>query len=82
MQRTKQQRDAHHEKLSTFVAGQVVETHPATDAWMRGVRYVTVKFIGREYVHVEDNDGRTYKFNPDNLVPFYFEGPQENTNGS
>ena len=44
-----------------------VELHPATDAWMRGDRYGTVKSVGRTYVHVVMDSGRTLKVTPENI---------------
>ena len=45
-----------------------IQTHPATDAWMRGDRYGTVTKVGRTYVHVRmDRSGRTLRFTPGNI---------------
>ena len=40
------------------------KVHPATDLFMRGVRYVTVQKIGRKWVHVTGDPmgGDAYKF--------------------
>ena len=54
--------------MSDFAKGDIVGTHPATDAWMRGCRYGQVTETGRKYVYVDFN-GLTLKFVPDNLIP-------------
>ena len=51
-----------------FNPGDRVETHPATDSWMMGDRFGTVKTVGRKYVHVVmDKSGAVRKFAPNNL---------------
>ena len=51
-----------------FTIGQRVESHPATDTWMRGNRYGTVSKIGRKAVSVEmDRTGGTIRFHPSNI---------------
>ena len=55
--------------LSDFRAGQRVQTHPATDTWMRGDRFGNVVTIGRKFIHVKlDLSGRTLRFHPRNLL--------------
>ena len=55
--------------LKDFKAGDRVQAHPATDVWMRGDRYGTVKAVGRQYVTVSmDASGRTLKFLPASLL--------------
>jgi hypothetical protein len=52
--------------LGNFAPGQRVEFHPATDLWMRGARYGTVRKAGRKRVHVEvDRLGRVLRVSPD-----------------
>ena len=62
--------------MSEYDRGDRVQVHPATDAWMRGMRYGTVVSVGPKYVHVLlDRDmkpygtGRTRRFVPKNLIP-------------
>lgn len=56
--------------MQQFQVGQRVQTHPATDVWMRGDRYGTVVRVGRKYVHVAlDRSERTLRFLPENLQP-------------
>jgi hypothetical protein len=56
--------------LADFSAGQRVETHPATSAWIMGDRYGEVEIVGRKWVHVRmDRSGRVRKFAPRNLMP-------------
>ena len=38
--------------------GDRVRIHPATDWYMRGLRFATVRKIGRKYVHLESDCGR------------------------
>lgn len=46
-----------------------VQSHPATDAWMRGDRYGDVVKAGRKWVHVKmDHSGRTLRFSPDDIT--------------
>jgi hypothetical protein len=42
-------------ELTNFRPGDRIELHPATDLWMRGCRYATVRSVGRAYltVHVD-----------------------------
>jgi len=57
-------------KLSDFSKGQRVESHPATNAWIRGDRYGNVTKVGRRLVHVKmDRSERTLKFFPKDLIP-------------
>lgn len=39
--------------LSDFTPGVRIELHPATDLWMRGARFGTVRKIGRKFLMVE-----------------------------
>ena len=39
--------------LNDFTKGDRVELHPATDLWMRGMRFGTVVGIGRKMLNVE-----------------------------
>ena len=53
-----------------FSVGQRVQTHPATDAWMRGLRYGTVTITTKSYVYVRlDHTRRVVRFKPHNLLP-------------
>ena len=55
--------------LSVFNVGDRVESHPATDTWMRGDRFGFVEKIGTKYVHVKmDVSGRIIRFAPENLL--------------
>ena len=53
-----------------FAIGQRVETHPATDAWIRGDRYgVVLGYSGRRVrVHL-DRSNTPRLFHTDNLQP-------------
>lgn len=56
--------------LSDFRIDQRVQLHPATDLWMRGARYGTVRRIGRKHVHVHvDAINRVVRVDPRNLLP-------------
>jgi hypothetical protein len=55
--------------MSDFAVGDIVRTHPVTDAWMQGLRTGVVKKVGRKYVHVDFFDSRIRKFSPHNLLP-------------
>ena len=63
--------------IHPFEPGDRVETHPATDAWMQGLRYGTV--LGRTRSHLHDTDiygvrvrldrsDRVQVFHPDNII--------------
>ena len=54
-----------------FYVGQTVRVHPATDAFMMGVRYARVVKVGRDYVHVvwSMNEAKKFKFLPEFLSP-------------
>lgn len=55
-------------KPDWFSAGQRIETHPATDTWMRGDRFGTVTAIGRKYVSVKMHvSKRTLRMLPSNI---------------
>jgi hypothetical protein len=42
---------------------QRVQSHPATDCWMRGEKFGTVTQIGRKYIHVlMDRSGKVRRF--------------------
>lgn len=45
--------------------GDVVEVHPASDWWMRGVRYGTVLDVRRKYVYIQANTGHRIKLRKD-----------------
>ena len=54
----------------TFQPEDRVQTHPATDAWMRGARYGTVEKVTKQFVHVRlDATGTVVRFSPENLLP-------------
>jgi len=57
--------------IAGFCIGQRVQTHPATDSWMRGDRYGDVVGFkrggGAIKVHL-DVSGRTKAFDPNNLL--------------
>lgn len=53
-----------------FHVGQRVQSHPATDRFMRGVLYGTVTKIGNTSVHVDfDRADRVFRVNPANILP-------------
>ena len=55
--------------VSDFKPGERVKAHPATDAFMRGDVYGTVKAVGRTRVRVAmDRSGVIRAFHPDNLL--------------
>lgn len=41
-------------KPAWFNKGDVVAIHPATDLWMRGVRFAVVVKVGRKWLTVHD----------------------------
>lgn len=46
-------------KTKLFRLHERVELHPATDAWMRGDRYGTIKKVTKKYYHIAmDRSGR------------------------
>lgn len=59
--------------LGTFVVGQRVRLHPATDAWMQGRRYGTIKRFtmrdnGTPIVVVTYDDGASGKHAARNIL--------------
>jgi hypothetical protein len=55
-------------ELKDFRAGDSVELHPATDLWMRGVRFGEVVSVGRKLVLVKlDRLARPVKVAPRNI---------------
>lgn len=51
--------------VADFEAGDLVELHPATDAWMQGDRFGMVSKVGRKYIHVSlDRSERILQFMP------------------
>lgn len=51
--------------VKDFEAGDCVELHPATDAWMQGDRFGLVCKVGRKYIHVSmDRSSRILQFLP------------------
>lgn len=55
--------------VSDFHPGQRVQTHPATDDWMRGDRHGDVVHLGRKLVLVKlDRSGKTKRFRPADLL--------------
>jgi hypothetical protein len=56
-------------RRSSFAVGERVQTHPATDRWMRGDRWGTVTRVGRRLVHVKmDVSGHVAKLHPSNIL--------------
>lgn len=63
--------------ISEVKVGQYVALHPATDLWMRGVRFGTVERLGRKWAYIRafanDSRGRRahrgelHKVSPRNL---------------
>ena len=52
-----------------FSIGDVVRIHPACYAFWQGLRFATVRKIGRRYVTVEAHlTGRLVRFNPQDLT--------------
>ena len=45
-------------QIPVFVVGGRARLHPASDWFMRGVRYATIVKVGRKYVHLQI-DGST-----------------------
>lgn len=55
--------------MDSFFEGQRVQTHPATNSWMRGDRFGEVVQVGRTLVRVKmDRSGLTISFSPKDLV--------------
>lgn len=51
-----------------FPVGCCIQTHPATDAWMKGDRYGEVIGHNSMYVSVKmDKSGKKLKFHPANI---------------
>ena len=48
--------------------GDRIAIHPATDLFMRGVRYATVIAVGRKWIRVQADNGRTFQLALDDVV--------------
>jgi hypothetical protein len=55
-------------ELRDLRVGMRVALHPATDLWMRGVRYADVVRVGWKTVTIEEG-GRCFPVSPKNLEP-------------
>lgn len=56
-------------ELSEINVKDIVKVHPASDLWMRGVKYITVTKVGRKYIYGTDTLGRwSGRVHPQNLV--------------
>jgi hypothetical protein len=64
-------------ELSDFKPGDRIELHPATDLWMRGARFGTVRKIGRKFVTIEiDALSRgPIRIRPENIGSINPDGP-------
>lgn len=50
--------------------GDRIQTHPATDAWMRGLRYGTVTKVTKRFVHCDmDRMENIVRFNHEDVMP-------------
>jgi hypothetical protein len=55
-------------RLEDLKKGDRVKIHPATDAWMRGLRFGVVVTVGRKWVKVVFREHAiTQKFAPENI---------------
>lgn len=52
-----------------FYNGQRVALHPATDWWMRGVRFATVEVVGRESLGLQADNGKRFLLLKSNAAP-------------
>jgi len=52
--------------LETLV-GTRVAICPASDIWMQGIRYGTIKSIGRKWVHLVSDSNHKFKMHPFDL---------------
>jgi hypothetical protein len=57
-------------KLTDIQPGTRVRIHPASDWFMRGIRYADVLKVGKKYIHLHDTfTGTTFRMRPENLEP-------------
>lgn len=49
--------------------GDRIRVHPASDWFMRGVKYATVAIVGRKWIHVTSDAGHRIKLSPANVMP-------------
>jgi hypothetical protein len=54
--------------IADFTVGDRVQLHPATDAWMRGLRYATVERVGREHIHLVCDNGMHLRSLPESIL--------------
>ena len=68
---TRQQRDDFNNWVGRGGYGPRIQSHPATDIWMRGYRFGYVTRLGNKYVTVVltgiGGDERTFKLSPRNI---------------
>lgn len=60
--------------VGTVRPGARVGLHPRLDVWMMGDRYATVQTVGRKWLHVRGDSGRTWKIHPADIVGIYGDG--------
>lgn len=55
--------------MTDFKKGDRVQSHPATDLWVRGDRYGTVTKVTKRFVYVlMDVSQRLIRFHPENIL--------------
>lgn len=58
--------------IADFKVGQWVSIHPASDWFMRGIRYATIAKVGRKLLTLDWHDGNgkvvSFKLHPRNVL--------------
>lgn len=62
------------DEIGEYRVGDRIETHPATDLWMRGDRYGTITRVGRKYLSVDmDRSGHRVMLRPRDVIETWAE---------
>lgn len=54
--------------ITDFKVGDRIQIHPASDWFMRGVRYATVTHVRTRDLVVTSDSGKTFKIHPNNVT--------------
>jgi hypothetical protein len=61
--------------VTDFKLGDRIRLHPATDLFMRGIRYATVTQVGRTRILAKSDQGRELNLSPTHIIEIIDLGP-------